>query len=238
MVIQSGMRYAFAPIVCLTFSLCTGVAHACDRPVCLVDPDPIRFGRIITFDDQPGNFGPGLRIDGLLILPGASFGERMAGQVLTADGDFDRVTGPASPPLALVPGAAGQGLSVLRITGATLLSGTGPRGFPTPLANGEGAIAILFDADQAAFRLDLRGGEGGVAHLLFLARDGSLIDEIDLSALAEVPYGFARNAPVGNIAGVVISNHDPEGIALDGVAFDSGAQTSMTETALRRSGSG
>ena len=225
-------------LIAMLHALLPGLAMACDRPICIIDPTELHFGRIITFDDQPGNFGPGLRIDGLLILPGASFGERMAGQVLTADGDFDRVTGPASPPLALVPGAAGQGLSVLRITGATLLSGTGPRGFPTPLANGEGAIAILFDADQAAFRLDLRGGEGGVAHLLFLARDGSLIDEIDLSALAEMPYGFARNAPVGNIAGVVISNHDPEGIALDGVAFDSGAETSMTETALRRSGSG
>jgi hypothetical protein len=76
------------------------------------------------------------------------------------------------------------------------------------------------------------GGEGGVAHILFLARDGTIIDQIDLSPLAEGAVGFARNAPahtdpVADIAGLVISNHDPEGIALDAVAFDGGAQTSL-----------
>ena len=233
--------------VCLTLGLWSGTGYACDRPVCIFDPTGLHFGRIITFDDQPGNFGPGRPVEGVLALPGASFGEMFAGQALTNDTDFDQVTGPALGPLTLLPGATGQNLSILRVTGATLLSGTGPRGFPMTIATGEGAIAVWFAADQSALRLDLLGGEGGVAHILFLARDGSLIDQIELSPLAEGSIGFARNTPpmtdaVADIAGLVISNNDPEGIALDAVAFDTGDQTSlllpMAQTEAQRSGSG
>jgi hypothetical protein len=225
-------------ILPLLFTLLPALASACDRPVCIIDPTALHFGRIITFDDQPGNFGPGLPIDGLLILPGASFGERFAGQNLTAEGDFDLVTGAALPPLTPIPGAPGQTFSILRITGASLLSGTGPGGFPMNVANGEGAVAILFDGDQSVLRLDLRGGEGGVAHIMFLSRDGAIIDQIDLTPLTEGAFGFARNATVADIAGLVISNHDPEGIALDAVAFDGGEQTSRAEITPVPSGSG
>ncbi len=217
----------FIPI-CLTFGFWSGYGYACDHPVCLIDPTGLHFGRVITFDDQPGNFGPGRPVEGVLALPGASFGELFAGQALAYETDFDLVTGPALGPLTLLPGAAGQNLSILKVTGASLLSGTGPRGFPMTIATGEGAIAIWFAADQSTLRLDLLGGEGGVAHILFLARDGALIDQIDLSPLAEGQFGFARNAPEADIAGLVISNHDPEGIALDAVAFDGGEQTSQS----------
>ena len=228
------MRCANLIPVCLMLGLWPGSGNACDRPVCLIDPTGLHFGRVITFDDQPGNFGPGRSVEGILALPGASFGELFAGQTLTNETGFDLVTGPALPPLTLLPGTTGQNLSILRVTGATLLSGTGPRGFPMTIATGEGAIAVWFSGDQSILRLDLLGGEGGVAHILFLARDGRLIDQIDLSALGEGPIGFARNAPpmtdaVADIAGLVISNHDPEGIALDAVAFDGGEQTSLTE---------
>ncbi len=216
------MRSGLALFLCLAPSL----AFGCDRPVCLTDPAGLQFGRIITFDDQPGNFGPGRPVEGVLVLPGASFGEMFAGQTLDIATDFDLVTGPALGPLTLLPGAPGQNLSILKVTGATLLSGTGPRGFPMTIATGEGAIAIWFAADQSTLRLDLLGGEGGMAHILFLARDGALIDQIDLTPLAEGPLTFARNSPVADIAGLVISNLDPEGMALDAVAFDGGAQNS------------
>jgi hypothetical protein len=216
------MRAGLTLFLCLVPSL----AFGCDRPVCLIDPVGLQFGRTITFDDQPGNFGPGRPVEGVLALPGASFGEMFAGQSLNTTTDFDLVSGPAFGPLTLLPGAPSQNLSILKITGATLLSGTGPRGFPMTVATGEGAIAIWFAADQSTLRLDLLGGEGGVAHILFLARDGAVIDQIDLTPLAEGSVAFARNAPVADIAGLVISNLDPEGIALDAVAFDGGAQNS------------
>lgn len=222
------MRCVIVSLVCLILGLWPGVLLACDRPVCIIDPAAVHFGRIISFDDQPGNFGPGKLIDGVLALPGASFGQMFAGQALTYAADFDLVSGPALAPLTLLPGATGQNLSILKVTGASLLSGTGPRGFPMTIATGEGAIAIWFAADQSTLRLDFLGGEGGVAHILFLARDGALIDQIDLSPLAEGQFGFARNAPEADIAGLVISNHDPEGIALDAVAFDGGEQTSQS----------
>ena len=223
----SFMRPVLALLICLFPSLALG----CDRAVCIVDPADLHFGRTITFEDQPGNFGPGLPVDGVLALPGASFGEMFAGQSLDTTTDFDLVSSPALGPLTVLPGVAGQNLSILKVTGARLLSGTGPRGFPMTIAIGEGAIAVWFAADQSTLRLDLLGGEGGVAHILFLARDGSLIDQIDLTPLAEGPVAFARNAPVADIAGLVISNHDPEGIALDAVAFDGGEQTSQADTA-------
>lgn len=212
-------------LICL--GLWPGLSWACDRPICLVDSAGLQFGRVITFDDQPGNFGPGLPVDSVLALPGASFGERFVGQTLTNEADFDLVTGPALSPLTLLPGTTGQNLSILKVTGARLLSGTGPRGFPMTIATGEGAIAIWFANDQSVLRLDLLGGEGGVAYILFLARDGHVIDQIDLTPLNEGPVAFARNAPVADIAGLVICNHDPAGIALDAVAFDGGEQTSL-----------
>lgn len=227
-VLSCPMRPFLIISICLTLGLWSGSGMACDRPICIIDPAGLHFGRIITFDHQPGNFGPGRPVEGVLALPGASFGEMFAGQSLTNETDFDQITGPALAPLTLLSGSTGQNLSILRVTGASLLSGTGPRGFPMTIATGEGSIAIWFARDQSILRLDLLGGEGGVAQIRFLSRDGIMIDQIELSPLAEGPVGFARNAPVADIAGLVISNHDPEGIALDAVAFDSGEQTSQS----------
>lgn len=200
---------------------------ACDAPLCIVDPATLRLGRTITFDDQRGGAGPGVQVEGLLVLPGASFGVYFAGQGLTDDQGFTTVWGPALPPLTLLAGPAGQPLTLLRIGTAVLLSGTGPRGFPQTAATGEGAVAILFDDDQAILRLDLRGGEGGVAILQALARDGTEIGRIAVSPLTEAPVGLLRGGPVADIAGLVITNRDPEGIALDAVGFDGGEQTSL-----------
>lgn len=235
------MRYDLLLSLCLIHALWPGPGRACDRPVCVIDPTDLHFGRTITFDDQPGNFGPGRPVEGVLDLSGASFGEIFAGQVLQATTGFDQISGPALPPLTLLPGGTGQNLSILKVTGATLLSGTGPRGFPMTAATGEGAIAVWFRADQSVLRLDLLGGEGGVAHVQFLARDGTQIDQIDLSPLVDGSVAFRRNAPVADIAGLVISNTDPEGIALNAVAFDGGEQTSkarLLESPAHWSGSG
>ena len=88
-------------------------AAACDTPVCVVDPDTLALTQIITFDDQPASFGPGIHLDTVLDLNGARFGERFSGQSLSTTGTHDNVTGAAlGPPLVLIAGDAGQNLAL------------------------------------------------------------------------------------------------------------------------------
>lgn len=152
-------------------------------------------------------------------LGGASFSERFAGQILGADGDFDTVTGTALPPLTLIPGAPGQTLSVVSLNGTNTLNGFGPAGFPRHNAQGEGAIAVLFEQDQPAFSFELLGGEKGTARIQFLRRDGSLIHAMTIGDLARGGLGFLRADGVADIAGFVLTNLDPQGIAIDDLRF-------------------
>lgn len=201
-------------------------ALSCDRAVCL-SAEPIRLAQVITFDDQRSAPGPGHPVTGLLSTDGAEFGEMFAGQsLLVSDEVFDAVTGTASAPLTLLAGPENQNLSILRLPASNVLSGDGPRGFPRHDATGEGAVSILFAQDHAALRLDLMGGEGGTLTVLFLRRDGTLIDVHEITNLTEGPLYFARRDASEDIAGVTLWNRDPEGIALDGVAFGSATQTS------------
>lgn len=58
------------------------IAPACDRPVCMIDPDSVHHTRNITFDDQTSGYGPGRPQTGTMALPGASFGEILQGKPL------------------------------------------------------------------------------------------------------------------------------------------------------------
>ena len=223
-------------LVALAILLAPSWAMACGRPVCAVDPAGLALPQTITFDDQSASPGPGRQLADVLALPGASFGERFAGQVLAADGDFDSVDGAASQPLTLLPGAAGRNLSMLWMPNGKVLSGDGPAGFPRQEATGEGAIAMVFDRDQGAVRLWIRGGDGGAGRVLFVARDGALIDSHDLQDLGEAPVAFVH-AP-GAIAGIVLTNRDPEGIALDQVDFGSADRFSAVSPPSRPGGRG
>lgn len=197
----------------------------CGLPICLVARDDLGLAHVITFDDVQSSLGLGHPIDELLIRPGARFGERFAGQQIEADGDFDRVSGAALSPLTAVPGAPGASLGAMRLPGTTVLHGHGPAGFPRAEAVGEGAIAIEFDDDQAALAFDLRGGEHGTLTVVFLRRDGSEIARLRLSDLGEERYGFARSPGLADIAGILLFNDDPQGIAIDNLAFDKGQLT-------------
>jgi len=195
---------------------------ACGRPVCPADPEALALFERVTFDDQPSGYSPGLKIDGVLALPGASFGERFAGQHLDAADTFDLVLGPAFGPLVLLAGDEGRNLSILRIATSNMLSGDGPLGYPREAATGEGAIAVLFARDQSAVRLHIEGGEGGRATVAFFARDGRMLDShaIDLPERT-MQFGFTRAGEIDDIAGLVITNSDPQGLALDELAFGS-----------------
>ena len=152
-------------------------------------------------------------------MPGAQFGERFLGQSLNNTTDFDNVIGPALPPLTAISGAPGQTLGVIRLMDTTVLHGHGPRGFPRAEAVGEGAISVLFDEDQIAFGLDIRGGESGAATLVFLRRDGSIIGALELSPLAEKSYAFLRQNETRDIAGFLFMNNDPQGVSIDNLRF-------------------
>ncbi|MBW4710260.1 hypothetical protein KX928_20930 [Roseobacter sp. YSTF-M11] len=194
-------------------------ALACGTPVCLVDPEALQLTRIITFDDTRSSQGPGYLVPDLLVLEGAIFGERFAGQVIAPVGDHDQVDGAALPPLTVMPGDKGQNLSVVFMQGNNVLNGYGVAGYPKRHAQGEGAMAFLFDDDQSALSFQLRGGEEGTARAVFLRRDGQVIMSMDLPPAGEHAFGFIRATGIADIAGVVITNTDPQGLALDNVRF-------------------
>jgi hypothetical protein len=207
-------------LVAMLFTALPLKAQDCAAPVCLVARDSLSLSHIITFDDVASSLGLGRPIDTLLTRPGARFGERFAGQTLLAEGNYDRISGTALAPLTAVPGLPGATLGAMRLPGTTVLYGHGPRGFPMIEAVGEGAIAIEFDNEQSALAFDLRGGEAGSAWVIFLRRDGSEISRIRLAPLSEASYGFLRNAHLPDIAGLLILNDDPQGVAIDNLAFD------------------
>ncbi len=209
------MRY-FAALLFLVLPL---PALACGVAVCLVDPDSLSLPNVITFDETRAGSGPGYLIDDVLALDGARFGERFAGQTLFTQGTHDVVAGAAFGPLTLLAGDTGQNLSVVTFMGITVLNGYGQAGFPKREAQGEGAIAILFDQDQSAVALALRGGEAGTGEVLFLRRDGSLLARVPVQPLGEFSLGFLQAQGGSDIAGIVLNNTDPQGVAIDTIRF-------------------
>lgn len=206
-------------LAALLLAFAPGAALACGAPVCLVDPDSLALPQIITFDDIRSGGGPGHNLDDILPLNGATFGERFAGQSVAAQGPHDQITGSAFAPLTMMPGAAGQNLSVVHFRGNAVLNGYGSAGFPKREAQGEGAIAVLFDTDQSALAFDLRGGEDGAAIVSFHRRDGSLIAQVPVQPTGEFTVGFLRSSGSADIAGFIVTNTDPQGLAIDTLRF-------------------
>ena len=182
--------------------------------------DDLTGTQLTTFDDVPGGTAPGTNYDSVFVSGGVSFAERFVGQTNTPSGTFDVLSGSPDGSLALAVGAPGQNLNVFDNAGSQVLTGLGPAGFPDFDAIGEGAIALLFTSDQSEFGFQLVGGELGSATLDFFRRDGSLIEQIVLNALADDLYGFSRVGGVNDIAGISIWNNDPGGIGLDNLRFD------------------
>lgn len=206
------------PLTLFCLHLATA-AQACETGVCLVDPGTLDLSRIITFEDTQSSRGPGHPVDALLVLDGAVFGERFAGQTLTFEGDYDRITGVALSPLTVMPGEKGQNLSVVYLQGNTVLNGYGRAGYPKRHAQGEGAMAFQFDQDQSSLSFEIRGGEAGSVRAVFFARDGAVIASLDLPPAGEHAYGFMRPSGARDIAGVLLSNTDPQGVAMDNLRF-------------------
>ena len=178
----------------------------------------------VTFSDVEGGETPGTNYDGVLYSTGLRFSERFAGQSVSSGGDFDVISGLPSKPLAPQVGEAGQNLDVFNY-GGNVLTGLGPIGFPDIDAIGEGSIAIYFPAAQSKAKLSLVGGNGGSATLSFYRSDGSLIDEVVVSNLADLSYAFGTVDDSYIISGVLIQNNDTSGIGVQNICYD-GAVTS------------
>ncbi|MFT6269801.1 MAG: hypothetical protein ACJAVV_002628 [Alphaproteobacteria bacterium] len=155
-----------------------------------------------------------------------SFAESFVGQTVDAVGNFDLLTGNPVGPLRLLAGDAATNVTAIDggagDVGNTAIAGSGPAGFPSPDAVGEGSIAILFDFDQSEFGFDIVGGNGGTATAQFWARDGILLGEIlfNLNSATFQSYGFITDNGERTVAGVSITNSDLGGIGFDNFIFD------------------
>jgi len=197
--------------------------------ISVVDPATLGCTQTTTFDDVPGGPAPGTNYDGVFHSIGVAFGERFVGQTLSYSGDFDVISGSPDNPLALGVGAPGQNLNIFAYNPSNVLTGLGNAGFPNFNAIGEGSFAMFFSAGQSQLGFSLVGGDGGTATLDFYRADGSFIDEIVISGLANQAYGFMRTGAITDIAGVLVQNDDGGGIGLDDVCHDVGV-VSVTPT--------
>ena len=200
------------------------------EPIQLVPYDTLepRLATLVDFEEYPRLLSPGTSLEGVQRFDGARIGERFAGQALSHEDGFDRLSPFPLPPLDILPGQPGQNLAVSYVyTLSNQVAGLAPPGYPEPRSGGEGSIAVLFDRDQFAlgFRVaaDLRPGNDaqGSMEVSFFRRDATLIATVDVPLnWGFRGYGFLREGEVEDIAGIAITNADPAGIAIDDLIFD------------------
>ena len=152
-------------------------------------------------------------------------------------GRFDSLTqARALPPLRLDTGPPGQGLAIAqhRGLGSNAVFPVGPDGFERLSGRGEGMLAVLFDHDQRAtgFRvhadypdpLGTRPARRGSLEVIFLDRTGQVLARVVTPldpGLTTLGYATADGLPA--IAGLLILNTDPGGIAVDDILYDAAA---------------
>ncbi len=241
---------SLAAVSALTFAL-SGTAHADRLPllgsgttapsgttssvtpvgsmIVAVDPTSVPCIQIATFNDVLGGETPGANYDGLVWSGGLQFAERFMGQIVSYSGDFDVVQEIPISPLTLQVGTPGQNLDVFAYT-SNVLTGLGHLGYPDLDAIGEGSIAMYFPSPQSRVSFKLVGGNGGAATLGFYRADGSLIDNVVVSGLADLGYGFATSDGTPSISGILIQNTDPSGIGVVDICYDGGIVNSRSVT--------
>lgn len=195
-------------------------ASAMAAPVNQVAYGSLTGTQIVDFDDVAGGPFPGVNYDSVFVSHGVGLGERFVGQTVSFVGDNDKLSGAPTGPLTLTAGAPGRNLEVFLYTTSNVLTGLGHLGFPDPSATGEGAFALTFSSDQSEFGFQLVGGNAGNAFIDFFRADGSLIDSVTVSGLADSFYGFAREGGVKDIRGISIWNDDAGGIGFDNLKHD------------------
>jgi len=174
---------------------------------------------LINFAKVPSGDYPGTNYDGIVISGDVQFSEHFAGQSVGSNGVFDVVSGTPTDPLQSEAGAAGQNLDLFD-DATKVLAGLGAIGYPDIDAIGEGSIAIYYPAAQSRVKLSIVGGNGGSARVRFYRQNGSLIDEVVVSGLTDLSYGFGTFDDSHIIAGILIQNDDASGIGVANVCYD------------------
>jgi len=216
--------------------LCATAASAEIAPAPYDEIAALTRGRV-DFDFLPWLPEPGHNLDHGLAFAGGRIGERFAGQRLEpieqAPGlPHDHAAGAPKAPLAVIDGAKGQNLSVSfhRAFLSNALYPLGPRGYPEAEARGEGSAAFFFTQDSCAFALRLHteylddlgtnADHLGEVSLTFYGRDGQELGRITRAVPGGISsHGFQTDDGMARIAGVLVENLDPGGIALDDIRF-------------------
>jgi hypothetical protein len=185
----------------------------------------------ITFGTLPERPEPGLNFDASMRLGRAWIGQHFKGQSLSADTGFDNVSGRPDAPLTPKPGPALRNLSVAYHQGfeSNALFPLGQYGFPALDARGEGAVAVLFDQAQRAVALKVHSdyvsplgaaAQPGTVTLTLYNRQGRVIARhIQPLKPGITEIGLRRTNGLPDIAGVLITNDDPGGIAIDDILY-------------------
>lgn len=193
-------------------------------------------GSTITFETLPRRAEPGFNLDHPIRVAGAWLGERFAGQSMShlpgRNGTPHDALGHAygHRPLAIRPGAPGQNLSVAyhRGFGSNAVLPLGPHGFERLSGRGEGALAVVFDSDQWAFGFRLHtdyarplgnSSVRGEVRVQTFTRQGYPLDVVVISPGEGVSNHGFRVTGGALVAGIVITNTDPGGVALDDILF-------------------
>src|SRR5689334_14177893 len=118
------------PKTTLLLTLCALSLIASGAPINQVTYASLTGSLIVDFEDLAPGGPAGTNYDSLIVSQGVTFGERFAGQTLTANGDFDVLAAVATGPLTVLAGAPNQNLSLLTNAGSNVIAGLGPLGFP------------------------------------------------------------------------------------------------------------
>jgi hypothetical protein len=163
---------------------------------------------------------PSANWDGILLSGGLSFAERLLGQSLAFNGNFD-VLGDTATAAALQVGAANQNV----VTTGGVVAGLGPLGNPDANAIGEGALAVLFPTAQfeLGFRIFGSNPPDNSARVRFWDAAGGLIGSVTLVGFSDGLFGFRREGNVADIMAITIDNLDGAGIGFDDFKYDNQA---------------
>lgn len=151
---------------------------------------------------------------------GILFGEKLVGQTVTMNGESDVISGTPAVPLVVDTSiSAAFGVNVLTFFSSTVIDGLGGVGFPSPSAIGDGAVTVLFNADQHLVGFDLRGTNRGTIRVQFFGRDGSLLGDHVVSNITDSTCVFSSTNPTPDIAALTITNTDMGGLGFDNFLF-------------------
>lgn len=92
-------------------------------------------------------------------------------------------------------------------------------GYAMCYAQGQDATAFVLDNDQSALCSQICRGERDQAMATFLSRAGPEIAEVTLLPAHETAPEFVRSIGAADIAGILVPNANPQGLALDNTGF-------------------